>query len=84
MLTLLFQLRAGIPSNVFFLGFPTKILCAFIVSPVHGTRRAHFVVFDYQPNTRLSAQSFDNNKYNNNNHNNNKTKEMDRRAMANN
>jgi hypothetical protein len=39
--------RLGLPSRLFPSGFPTNILYTFLFSPIHATRPAHVIRFDF-------------------------------------
>jgi hypothetical protein len=40
------HLRLGLPSDLFLSGFPTNILHAFLLSPIHATYPAHLILLD--------------------------------------
>lgn len=42
-LNIVLNLRLGISSGLFPSGFPTNILCTFVISPMHVTFPSHFL-----------------------------------------
>jgi hypothetical protein len=51
-----FRIHLAIPSGLFPLGFPTKILYAFVISPMRATCLSHIIIFDHHNNVWRSVK----------------------------